>query len=200
MFPSMPEVVNEGVKGIAKVEHFTVSKAESMLTSFRGGLDYVPEGRYARLYVGNTLMMSDTRMERSSNYTVARKAHGDVLIAGLGLGMVLSAILSKPEVKSVTVIEKHQDVIDLIAPHFNPSKLSIICADIFEWQPPKSRKFDTIYFDIWPDICTDNLEQIAKLHQRFKGKLNRANPNCWMGSWMRDYLRSHRQRERRSYW
>lgn len=200
MFPSMPEVVTEGERGVARVEHFTVSQSESMRSAFGGGLGYVPEGRYARLCVNGETVMSDTRMERGSNYEVARNANGNVLIAGLGLGMVLTAILRKPEVESVTVIEKLQDVIDLIAPHFPSPKLNIVCADIFEWKPEKGVKYDCVYFDIWPDISTDNLTQIATLHQRFKSKLNRANEKRWMGSWMRDHLRYKRRSEQRSVW
>ena len=33
-------------------------------------------------------------------------AHGDMLIGGLGIGMIILAIQDNPEVKSITVIEK----------------------------------------------------------------------------------------------
>ncbi len=41
-----------------------------------------------------------------------------MLINGLGLGMVLHAILQKDDVTHVTVIEKEQDVINLVAASF----------------------------------------------------------------------------------
>ena len=59
-----------------------------MMTALRPG-EYVPPGRYARLFVNGTMFMSDTPMERNTNYAVVRNAHGNVLIAGLGIGLRL---------------------------------------------------------------------------------------------------------------
>ena len=71
--------------------------------------------------------MSNTNMDFCCN------AYGDVLIGGLGIGMIILAIQDKSKVKSITVIEKNQEVIDIIAPQlkFN-DKVKIICADVFE--------------------------------------------------------------------
>lgn len=190
-FPAMIQIVPEGQRGIARVEHFVVNEMQSRLSIFNRS--YVPAGNYARLYVGNTLMMSDTIMEKITNLEVCRRAQGNVLIAGLGLGLILTRILPKPEVKKVKITEKYLDVIELIAPRFESPKLEVIHADIFEWHPAKGEKFDTIYFDIWPDINVDNLADIATLHQRFKFYLNRKNPQAWMASWQQDHLRALRR-------
>lgn len=192
-------VVPEGQCGIARVERFSVSEHDSMMSSIRCG-GFVPQGNYSRLFVGRTLMMSDTPAEQRDNWPIVHNANGSVLVAGLGLGVLLAAILTKPEVKSVLVIEKFPDVIDLIAPHFTSKKLSVICADIFDWQPPKGQKWDAIWFDIWPDKCTDNLKQVATLHQRYKSRLNRDNPRAWMGSWAQDELRAIKRREAACDW
>jgi spermidine synthase len=133
-------------------------------------------------------------------------ALGNVLIAGLGLGLILPAILAKPEVEKVTVIEKEMDVIQLVRPSLfkvqGSSKLLIIHDDIFTWRPPRYRRlnffedvrqeFDTIYFDIWPDYGLDNLPEIARLHQAFKSY---KAPGGWMSSWLVDYLRNERRKE-----
>ena len=140
--------------------------------------------------------MTDTDMERLTNSTVIRKAHGNVFIAGLGVGMILVPILAKGEVQSVTVIEKNQNVIDLILPQLTKTlngtalKLRVERGDAFTWKPIRGTKFDIVYFDIWPDRCVDNLEQVAKLHQRAKFWLNRSNPNAWMGSWFEEELKA----------
>lgn len=197
MFKSIPDIVPEGSKGVAKVEHFVVDNFNSRMSAIRR--EYVPEGKYARLYVSGRLMMSDTSMEHRTNWQIGSRANGNVLIAGLGLGMVLTSILDKEEVKSVTVIEKYQDVIDLISPNYKSDKLSIICADIFEWKPVKGTKYDVIYFDIWPDICTDNLDEISRLHNKFKFSLNRSNPNSWMDSWCKEELKYYKRRDSRYY-
>lgn len=194
-FPNIVDLLPEGEQGAAKIEHFEVSKDASAFTALRP-MSYVPPGRYAKLTVHGTLMMSDTRMERNSNYEVVRRSKGEVLIAGLGLGLVLHPILRKPEVTRVDVLEKYRDVIDLVEPKVRQweggYKLNVIEADVLEWQPPKGQKWDTIYFDIWPNITTDNLAEMKVLHRRF----GRRKPlDGWMGSWQHDALKHRKRRE-----
>jgi len=198
-FPNVIDIVPEGEMGVAKVRHVEVTKSDAVLAVLRR--DYMlREGRYCQLLVNGGLMMSDTPYERSTNWEVKRHAHGRVLIAGLGIGMVLKPILDNPDVEYVKVIEKYQDVIDLVAPYYNSEKLEVVCADIYDWKPEKGEKYNVVYFDIWPDICTDNLEGIAKLHQRGKFWLDKSDPNVWMNSWMKEYLKHKKRREHRSYW
>jgi spermidine synthase len=141
--------------------------------------------------------MSDTRMEKVFSGEVVDKAHGSVLVAGLGLGMVIFPILEKKEVKMVTVVELNYDVIKLVKPRVKSPKLRIIHSDIAVWLPPKGEKYNTIFFDIWPTICQDNLQEVAILHQAFKNRLDRSDPECWMGSWCAHYLRGQRRKEKR---
>lgn len=203
--PPMHKVLPPAAVGVAAVEHFTVSEHESRMTmlSSRPAIRSVPAGRYARLTVRNQVVMSDTRMERQSNYAVIRESHGDVLIAGLGLGMILTAILPKPDVRTVTVVEKEPDVIALVEPPLraklkDANKLTVLAADIHDYRTVS--KFDTIYFDIWPEINGDNLPEMARLHQKFKYRLRRGDGlTPWMGSWMQDYLRSERNADRTRY-
>jgi hypothetical protein len=201
--------VPAGQSGRWAVEHFTVSQKDSERTRlFSFGRDYVPPGDYVRLALrregateGGAVVMSDTPMEQHTNLGVAHEARGDVLIAGLGIGMVLWRILHKPEVDTVLVVERSADVIALVLPammkHPHADKLAVVEGDIFEWKPEPGRKFDCIYFDIWTDVCTDNLADMAKLHQRFKG---RKKPGAWMDSWQRGTLKYRREQERRAGW
>lgn len=145
-----------------------------------------------------TVMMSDTEMERRTNSYFLYQANGDVLIAGLGLGMVLLAIQAKAEVNSVTVVEIHQEIIDLVVPQLPlDGKVNVICGDIFEWYPPTGVKYDTIWFDIWDAITEDNYEEMKKLHRRFARRLNRVNPNCWMSCWRHWEVKDKVYRRRR---
>lgn len=85
----MAEIVPEGKVGNAEVIHFTVSEEDSKRTHLQAILSYepssfVPPGRYARLMVGEHLMMSDTQMEQDTNSHAVIKANGSVLIAGMG--------------------------------------------------------------------------------------------------------------------
>ena len=99
--------------------------------------------------------------------------------------MVLTAILQKPEVKSVLVIEKCQDVLDLVASHVpaHGKRLGVVCSDILEWKPPEGQLWDTIYLDIWPTICGDNARVMSKLRKKFSPRLNSRNQRAWIGCW-----------------
>lgn len=207
MFEKMVKIVPEGEKGGAKITHFEVSKEDASFTRIRAFQHpgaYVPPGRYAKLKVDGELMMTDTQMEQRSNYGIVLEARGDVLIAGLGIGMVLVPVLKNPKVKNVLVVEKSQDVIDLVEPPIRRAlsqraakKLTVLQADIFEWQPEKGRKWDVLYFDIWANICTDNLDEISKLHRKFA---RRKNKGGWMESWQQELLRHRRRQERQQPW
>ena len=199
-FPRMVKVIPEGKRGEAEIKHFEITSLQSMMSAQHGAAGFVEEGQYAKLVVNGKLMMTDTRHERVTNREVVRRAHGKVLIAGLGLGMILTRILKKPEVKSVTIVEKSKDVCELIWPHVRTMErhsdcsIALDCDDIFTWKPNKSDRWNVIYFDIWPDHSEKNLPEIAKLHQKYKYYLDRTDPKCWMGSWEQDTLRSERRR------
>lgn len=189
--------VPDGIKGEFRIESFQVT-AEDVKRNFRGFLrpsEYVPEGHYKRLMRGQTVVMSNTPMEINTNYDIIRRANGRVLINGLGIGMVLTAILQKPEVSEVWVIEKYQEVIDLVGPTFAADpRVKIIHADALEYKPPKGMKFDCVWHDIWDFICSDNLEEMAKLHRRY------GNRTKWQGSWSKEQCLYNRRRDKRSYW
>lgn len=146
-----------------------------------------------------TVMMSDTEMERRTSTYFLIKANGDVLIGGLGLGMVLLAVQAKEEVNSITVVELQQEIIDLVVPQLPLNgKVNVVCGDVFTWYPPKGVKYNTIYFDIWNACCDDNYEEMKKLHRRFARRLNRENPNCWMSCWRYTETRSNVYRRKRN--
>ena len=144
------------------------------------------EGEYVRLHIDGELMMSDTTMERLTNVEFIKRANGRVLIAGLGIGLVILNILNKKEVTEVIVMEKYQDVIDLVLPKFNSNvgckKLKVIEGDVFDYEFPKTEKFDTIYFDIWPTISSDNVDEMKTLHKLYRKNLKRGG---YMSSWMK---------------
>lgn len=151
------------------------------------------------------VMMSDTPMERNTNKGFLRSANGDVLIFGLGLGLIVFPLLEDESVKSITIVELYQDLIDIVQPKIEArdkhGKVKIIQGDCFTHEFPKGQKFDTIYFDIWIDICSDNYEEQKKLHRRYSKNLNRSNPNHFMDSWMRDHYKRELRRDKRSrYW
>lgn len=97
----IPKVdVPVGKKGPWKVERFTVGKKDAdffnlrLILSRQGGRRIDP-GTYTRLIreKAHDPMMSDTPAERWDLYRVVQDAEGDVLVAGLGLGVLVNALL-----------------------------------------------------------------------------------------------------------
>lgn len=205
MFERMATIIPPGESGTVKIEHVTITAADAALDNMRAFGRYSPvtPGTMCRLLVSGSLMMSDGPNEHHTNSEIVHKSHGDVLIAGLGIGMVLLPILKKSEVRTVTVIEKYPDVDALVTPHIRKAagtdaeKLSVGIADIFAWSPYKGSKYDIIYFDIWPSVCVDDLDQMTALKRKYAKNLRRTNPNSWMGCWYENKLRAKKSHHKR---
>lgn len=201
----MATIVPAGGQGDVKIEHLEITDGGGIHATLRG--NGTANGTYAILKILDDVVMSDTDLERRSNLAAVAYATGDVLIGGLGLGMIVCPMLRKPSVNSITVIELNPNVIALVEPAIRrwgqttlgrerTRVLSIVQGDVFTWKPAKGRKFDTIYFDVWPNISEDNLDGIARLHVRAKSW---KRPGGWMNSWQADNLRSRRRTGRRGY-
>jgi len=192
-----PETIT---KGVATISNYEFKNSENPLFNLRavrdGGLMFhISDGRYVRLHINSELVMSDTHLEKISNSSFVTHANGNILIAGLGIGLIIKNILNKNNIQSITIVEKYQDVIDIVSPKFIDSRITNICDDIYNWKPNKGTRYDTLYFDIWSDISVDNLKDIAKLHNKFKFFVNRDNPNHYMNSWMKEYLQQLKRQD-----
>jgi len=144
--------------------------------------------------VQKEIIMSDTPMEVRTNYDFIRRANGNILIAGFGIGMIVLAIQDNPLVESITIIEKNPEIIDMVASQLPlNSKVKILNADIFDW-PAKAqnKKWDCIYFDIWNVVSVEAYEESKILHLKYSRLVNRKNPNFLFDSWRRyDMKRLH---------
>ena len=139
--------------------------------------------------------MSNTPDEIRDHRVFIHQAKGDILINGLGLGVILEILLPKPEVTSITVIEKDPEVISLVAPYFkDEKKLTIINADALEYTSPKGKRYNAVWHDIWDDITLSNLKDMKKLHRKYGRKCD------WQGSWARWMCEEHGRKEKRSYY
>jgi len=204
---SMKEYFPEGLKGERfeidhidltqdKVNRRRLSAAISSSFWFNEYHDLVP-GVYTRLRDNkkSETVMTDTPMEIRSNMYFVAAAHGKVLIAGLGLGLVLISIQDKEDVESIYVVEIHKEIIDLVAKRLPlNNKVRIIQADIFKFNLRRGVKLDTIYFDIWNNISGDNYTPTKILHRKFQHFLNRENPRAWMDSWRREDFKKFSKR------
>lgn len=182
MYKDMPQLLSPTENGDFKLEHFEVRNGD-----IRAILSGVNPGNYVRLMHRGEVVMSDTYMEKRTNSSFCANAYGDVLIGGLGIGMIIMAIQDDERVKSITVLEKHQEVIDMITAQlpFN-DKVKIICADVFEWKPEKGQKFDCIYMDIWnyvnSDVYQDEMKPLKRKYGRYlksKDDSPKRFNECW---------------------
>lgn len=199
-FTPMVEVLEPGKIGDYELKVRTITEEEVRLEQIKAAFNYtwgevwdLEPGDYMMLKHQDTILMSDTPMERRTNQEFLQRATGDVLIAGLGIGMIVFPLLFRESITSITVIEYAQEVIDLIGPQLerypNSGVLNIIQADALEWRPPRGTKYDTMYFDIWPYIGEGNWPEMVKLHRSY-GQRKRT-PDSFMDSWRRKECRPY---------
>ncbi len=192
--------VPDGKRGPWTIDTFTIPKKDLslMMSNFRAARDgnayaMINPGTYKRLrHEKRGCVMSNTDMEIYTNYDAYRLATGRVLVNGLGLGMLLEGILSKPDVTYVRVIEIDKDVIELVGPHFTKDpRVEIVCADAYEYRPKVGERFDYAWHDIWDSITEDNLPLMAKLGRRYNKRIVAAQ-----GFWAREQIYADRRRWR----
>lgn len=164
-----------GASGQYAVEEFAVTTEDAKFFNLRAAINgdrrTIIPGKYKSLKRNGKIIMSNTPSEMNDFRYFVYRASGDILINGLGLGVVLSQLLKKTEVKNIIAIEISQDIVSLIAPAFSKDKrVSIINADALTWCPPKGMKFDFVWHDIWDDICSDNLPEMKTLHRKYGRK------------------------------
>jgi hypothetical protein len=104
------------------------------------------------------VMMSITPSEIFTLRPGIRKAKGEVIIGGLGLGWMLSEVAKRKRVRKITVIEKDQGLIDWygranveMIGRDTGRNIELICGDVFDHMG----KFDkeAIYLlDIWEGL------------------------------------------------
>jgi len=194
--------IPEGKSGVWTVSKFTVSEQDakfdalrSMFSSSRGR--YTPAGTYTALHRGSTLVMSDTPDEMRDHRAAIRVATGHCLVFGLGIGMVVKAMLDKPEVTKVTVVELSPDVITLTAPTLKAQygdRLEVVQANGLEWKPPKGVRYGCVWADIWDTLTSDNLPEMTKFNRRY-GRLS-----DWHGNWGEELCRYNSRSSQRSVW
>lgn len=189
-----------GVHGRLELEHFEVeaNSLENLRLMLQGGRD-CRVGTYTRLLIDGELWMSDTTAERYDHidaaYEIGRRG-GRILIGGLGLGMILRVALLTPEVEHVDVVELDEDVIALVGPSYEKmaadlgKSLTIHRADMMKIKWPPNTSWDVAWFDIWPTLNPDNLEDMARLARSYTRRTD------WYGMWGKELILSERARGR----
>ena len=135
---------------------------------------------YLALTEGNNIWMSLNPNEIETMKLYINKAKGNVLVLGLGMGYVPFMLSLKNCVKSITIVEKDQEIInlfnELIYPSFlNKEKIKIIKGDAIEYtlKAQKERTYDYVFADLWHDP-EDGLPLFVSLKKIDK------NIDCWL--------------------
>ena len=180
MYANMAEILKDGKTGDFELSHFEIGE-NNLYSMFHG----IPCGKFVRLLHNGSVVMSDTDMEKRTNANFVRNAHGNVLIGGLGIGLILLAIQDKPEVEKIVVVEKHKEVIELVKDQLPLNeKVEVVNEDVFEYMPQE--KFNTIYMDIWnyinTDVYRDSMKPLIVRYRKFlvpKQEDNNRFIDCW---------------------
>jgi len=76
----------------------------------------------------------------------------------------------------------------MIGPFYDDARVRLICDDALTIKWPRNTHFDSVWHDIWPDLCTDQLDEVATLKRRYARRCN------WQAAWSEEELRLRYQR------
>ena len=121
------------------------------------------------------------------------KARGKVLTFGLGLGYFTYMAAIKPGVKSVTVVERSSDVIELfskfVLPQFpDPQRIEIVQSDAFDFAEKRMKDgaYDSVFVDIWHDP-SDGCDLYLKMKE-YEYLLPDADFTYWVEETLKLYI------------
>lgn len=119
------------------------------------------------------------------------QATGNVLVFGLGLGYYPYMVSLKDDVKSVTIIEKDQKIIDIFKKYIYPQfkekeKITIIHADALNFK--SERQYQTTFVDLWHNP-NDGLNLYIKFKQHEQNNFGKYQ--YWLDESMIAYFRRY---------
>lgn len=138
--------------------------------------------------------MTLTPVDLDTSDEAIEAARGKVVTFGLGLGYYAYMCSEKPEVESITVVERSPDVIRLFKTHIlpqfsHPEKVRIIEADAFEYaeHTMPSENYELAFVDTWRDASDG-----TPMYERMKA-LEALSPNTKFLYWIENFLISRRR-------
>jgi hypothetical protein len=101
------------------------------------------------LFIGKEQWMVDDPLHWIGMQRLAEHSKGRVLTAGLGLGLLVHALVKNPMVTYIGVSEHNKDVIDLVKPFIPKTpEIQVRNEDVFSLART-AKYFDTLILDIW---------------------------------------------------
>ncbi len=130
--------------------------------------------KYLAVIKDDVVWMSTDPNEINTMEESIKKAKGNVLAFGLGLGYFPIMCASKKEVTSVTIVEKDPEIIKIFKKHILPlfeykEKIHIIEDDAFRNARGDLSRYDYLFIDIWHNP-EDGLPMYLKFKKILKGK------------------------------
>jgi len=100
------------------------------------------------LRIDGKQVMTDDVMHWMGMQKLAKESKGNVLVGGLGLGLIVHALAKNPKVKRIDVIELNKDVIKLVKPLIPKKNVNVFRGDVYneKWL---HMDYDTIILDLW---------------------------------------------------
>ena len=138
------------------------------------------EFKYLALLKNNEIWMSVNPNEINTMRPFINEAKGKVLVLGLGMGYIAYMMAIKDDVKSVTVIEKDINIINLFKEHIAPllktNKIKVIHDDAIRYTE-NNKGFDYIFADLWHNP-EDGIPMYLELENI--AKKNKLKINYWL--------------------
>lgn len=189
--------VPEGKSNEVEISDIVVSEQEAsfgrLRASIHGGSSGIRAGTYSGLYRNGDLWMSNTPDEARDHlhflYTCEAESAERVLVNGLGLGMVVYALLHLPSVQHIDVVDIDADVIALVKPFYDALShdqgkiLTIYHDDAYTITWPRNTRWDGAWHDVWQHISLENVPYMTDLHRKYGRRVR------FQDSWKRDELR-----------
>ena len=142
------------------------------------------------LFKKGEIVMCSTEMELLTNKPFIDNVIGDVLIVGLGLGMVVFPLLNEDSITSITIIEKELDLINFVGFKISEmdtnNKVTILMGDAYNHYErlDPNKKYDTIFLDFWNQIDMSNVDEVTSMKQYYSPFLK--NETSKIISWCED--------------
>jgi hypothetical protein len=114
-------------------------------------------------------IMMDSEKEYKEHNLLWENLNGKILIGGLGIGMVNEKLITSNDVTKVTIVEKHQEVIDMVWPYCKKdNRFEIIHEDVETWNIPSEYYWNYAWFDTWiGGVSGDIFEYCNMLLQKY---------------------------------
>lgn len=149
-----------------------------------------------KLREGGSTWMTSLPQEVEQCQRQLERAHGHVLVGGLGIGLALAVLVKNKNVKTITCVELNKDVCELVWDNFMYSPeavsfrvgnsrfgLSLMNQDLFEYLKIAKgfeAEFDFAFYDIWcPTGQTVLTTHVLPLRRLSQGIVKQENIECW---------------------